>query len=51
MRTFKPTTAASLAIEFYLILSAASVAGLLVRTNGQFIYPLDDTYISMAMEM
>jgi hypothetical protein len=49
MKTLKPATAAILAIEFYLILSAACVACLLMRTNGQFIYPLDDTYISMAM--
>jgi hypothetical protein len=49
MKTPKPTIAAILAIEFYLILSAACVASLLVRTNGRFIYPLDDTYISMAL--
>ena len=49
MKTPKPSIAALLAIEFYLIVSAACVASLLMRTNGQFIYPLDDTYISMAM--
>src|ERR1035441_10239357 len=49
MKTPRPGIAALLAIEFYLIVSAACVASLLMRTNGQLIYPLDDTYISMAM--
>ena len=49
MKTRRPGIAALLAIEFYLIVSAACAASLLMRTNGQFIYPLDDTYIAMAM--
>lgn len=49
MKAPRPILAASLAIGLYLILSAACVAWLLARTHGQFTYPLDDTYISMAM--
>jgi hypothetical protein len=46
---FKPATAAILAIAFYVVLCAACAASLVVHTHGQFIYPLDDTYIAMAM--
>src|SRR4051794_21459878 len=49
MKPSRPILAAGLAITFYGIFSAASVAWLLARTHGQFIYTLDDTYISMAM--
>jgi len=38
-----------LAIEFYLIVCAISIGYSLTRTGGHFIYPLDDTYISMDM--
>ena len=39
----------TVALAVYVLVCAASVASLLPRTRGQYIYPLDDTYISMAM--
>lgn len=38
-----------LALEFYLIVCAISIGYSLTRTGGHFVYPLDDTYISMDM--
>jgi len=36
-----------LAIEFYLIVCGVSIAYSVMRAHGHFLYPLDDTYISM----
>ena len=49
MKPPKPGTAAILSIEFYLVVAAVCAGSLLFRTHGHFVYPLDDTYISMAM--
>jgi hypothetical protein len=38
-----------LALELFVFVSAISVFYSMRRTGGQFVYPLDDTYISMAM--
>lgn len=38
-----------LAIEYYAIVCVVSIVYLLSRTHGPFVYPLDDTYISMAI--
>lgn len=38
-----------LAISLYIVLVALSIVWLCAKTGGRFVYPLDDTYISMAI--